>query len=39
MGQFGRIATGLLLYFLEEVQAAPGTLTLSSLVTHVLAGI
>lgn len=33
MGQFGRIAMELFLYFLEEVQAAPGKCTLSLLVT------
>lgn len=33
MGQFGRIAMELFLYFLEEVQAAPGRLTLSLSVT------
>lgn len=33
MGQFGRIAMELFLYFLEEVQTAPQRLTLSLLVT------
>lgn len=33
IGQFGRIAMELFLYFLEEVQAAPGKFTLSLLVT------